>query len=113
MAEGYYHDETQYSEGVAVGHGILVAILLFIWVKAHATENGIEKIGIFRIFVAILPILGIPIYLYKYYGLKSGSIRLGKTIGLSILLIISYGITSELVHYYKHTDDKHRDSEQL
>ena len=65
--------------------GVANTILVFGWCKAHAIENNKTSFGGYRIFAALFPIIGVPVYLFKFFGFKHGVIKLLKAVLFAIL----------------------------
>ena len=90
--EGIQQENRDNAQALSVIHSLVLTILTFAWCKAHSLEHGINSVGGYRLWAAILPPLGVPTYFYKYYGLKSGSKKVAKFIGFMLLSIAAYGI---------------------
>jgi hypothetical protein len=71
-------------------HVILIAILVFVWCKEHALENNLNSSSGYRLFSAVIPIVGLPVYFFKFFGFKQGGIKTVKTILFSILVVCLY-----------------------
>ena len=68
---------------------IILAILLFGWVKAHAKLNQISPPTGAPIFAALLPPVGVPYYAFRGYGFRDGI----KLLGLALIaMILMFGI---------------------
>jgi len=77
-------------EGIRFIHMILNAFLAFIWCKTHAVEHN-KKIGfIYLVFVLVFPVIGISIYLFKFFGFKLGSQKILQVILFYILCLLLY-----------------------
>lgn len=87
------------SPNVAFAHTIIFTVLIYAWCKSHALEHGIESIGGFKLFAAILPPVGVPAYFFKYFGFKAGVILTLQAFGYLVLLFIGYAAPYVLLQY--------------
>lgn len=75
-------------------HMILNAFFAFIWCKIHAVENN-KKPGLqYYIFASFFPVIGISIYLFKFFGFKKGGIKTLQFILFFILCMALYLLPS-------------------
>jgi len=78
---------------LAVVHGVVISMLCYAWCRAEAIERGSLTPGRSALWAGLLPILGIPIYLFRTRGMKRGLISAIK----ALLLLTALGICSEVV----------------
>lgn len=77
-------------------HMILNTLFAFIWCKEHAIENN-KSTGVFyRVLAALFPLIGISIYLFKFFGFKTGGTKMLQVILFFILCISLYLLPSYL-----------------
>jgi|TARA_Y100000814_G_scaffold138236_1_gene100178 hypothetical protein len=82
-------------------HTIFVAICLFIWCKQHGRENGHTQLRMYPLFCALIGFIGVPVYAYKFYGLKHGTVLLSKAIvALIVTVVVSIGATTLFSTFY-------------
>ena len=75
---------------------ILNTLFAFIWCTEHAIENN-KSTGVFyRILAALFPLIGISIYLFKFFGFKTGGTKTLQVILFFILCISLYLLPSYL-----------------
>jgi len=79
-------------------HGTIIAILVFMWCHAHASENGISSSSGYRLMAVFLPPIGVPLYFYRFYGFKSGSIKMAKAVAFAIVLLALYDIPFTIIN---------------
>jgi len=72
---------------------LLGALTLFWWSKKHSEENSIDASNRTHFFSAILPIIGVPIYFFRYFGLKKGGEKFLLSIGYLIVAFLLYSET--------------------
>lgn len=77
---------------LAVVHAIAIAILLFAWCKAHARFNNIAEPGLSAILTGLIAPIGVPLYFYRGFGFKQGSIKTLKAIGFFLAAMLVYEI---------------------
>lgn len=77
-------------DGIKFLHMILNAFFAFTWCKIHAVENN-KKPGLqYYIFASFFPVIGISIYLFKFFGFKKGGVKTLQAILFFILCIALY-----------------------
>ena len=84
---------------VEFAHTVLFTILIYAWCKSHALEHGIESIGGMKVFAAVLPPIGVPVYFFKYFGFKAGVILTLQAFGYLVLLFLAYAAPYVLLQY--------------
>ncbi|MCL2913075.1 hypothetical protein L2725_04645 [Shewanella corallii] len=89
LVDDYFLATTGQSDVSFPINSLFIAFCLFIWCKQHGRENGIAELKIYPLLCAIISFVGIPIYAYKFYGFKQGSILLAKALGVFALTIIA------------------------
>jgi hypothetical protein len=77
-------------------HGIVMAILIYAWVKLHAKSRGVPEKA-FAGFAALFPPLGVPFYLFRAFGGKGGLIGTLKAFGFYLVLGVLYTKPLELL----------------
>ncbi len=68
-------------------HGIAFAILIFVWCKLHAKAHGVQEKA-FACFTALLPPVGVPLYMFRAFGIKNGLIGTLKALGFFLILAL-------------------------
>ena len=69
--------------------------------KQHGRENGHTQLRMYPLFCALIVFIGVPVYAYKFYGLKNGTILLSKAIvALIVTVIVSIGATTLFSTFY-------------
>lgn len=92
IIEGYFDFEGIDASTASITHTVLIMFLIWGWCKMHAIENKIGDVGAYFLFAALLPLLGLPVYFVKFFGLRKGIIKILKAIGFSCILIVCYFI---------------------
>ena len=77
------------TRGIEIVHTFFLAIMAFIWCKSHIQERGIEEPRGSSALCALFVIIGAPLYFYRGYGFKQGSIMFLYFIGLCIVLYMA------------------------
>lgn len=76
-------------------HMILNAFFAFAWCKTHAIENN-KKIDLrYPILALFFPVIGLSIYLFKFFGIKIGALK-----SLQVILFIMFCILLYLLPLY-------------
>jgi len=78
---------------------IIVAILVFAWCGIHAIENEITMAKGYRIFSAVIPVVGVPIYFFRYFGFIKGLMKTLKAFGVLVAAVLIYTLSVILVEY--------------
>ena len=80
-------------------HGFMLMVAAVFWCVYHAEENEM-KIPRGSILLSLLiPIIGIPYYLLRGYGFKSGGLKLLLSFGFIIISMLLYFIPLELIEF--------------
>ncbi|MCK9192767.1 MAG: hypothetical protein M0P19_02715 [Nevskia sp.] len=82
------------------GHGsfdlvfaVCIAICLFAWCKADATERGISP-GSAPALCGLVPPLGLLYYFFRFLPLRQAGLASMKALGFVLLLLFSYGLAA-------------------
>lgn len=78
--------------GMRIVSLVIIGLFVFAWCTFHAAENNINYTGLYRYLAAIFPIPGVPIYLFRFFGLKRGGIMFIKSILVFAALIVCYKV---------------------
>ncbi len=70
-------------------HVIVMAILIYVWVKLHAKARGVPEKA-HAGFAALFPPVGVPLYLFRAFGRKGGLIGTLKALGFFLILWLLY-----------------------
>lgn len=92
IIEGYFDFDGINASNASITHTVLLMFLIWGWCKMHAMENNIGDEGGYFLFAALIPLLGVPVYLVKFFGLKQGIIKILKAMVFSCILIVCYFI---------------------
>ena len=76
----------------ALAHGFIIGALCYAWCRAEAWERGKLSPGRSALWAGLLPIIGVPVYLFRTRGAKRGLISTGK----ALLLLLAMGAASFL-----------------
>lgn len=85
--------------GIEIAHTFFLAIMAFTWCKAHIKENKIEEPRGSSALCALFIFFGAPLYFYRGYGLKQGSILCLYFVGFFILSGFIYMTTTYISNY--------------
>lgn len=79
---------------------MLNAVILFGWCKAHARKLGVVEPTGSALLCGIVPPVGVPLYFYRTFGFKQGTVKTLKALGFLVLLIF-VGVMFEKIgeHY--------------
>lgn len=80
IVEGLAPVHAEWATAFIMSHILLIAILLFAWCGAHASESHITPPPGGKPLVAFFPPLGVPYYFFARFGLKQGAVKIGKAI---------------------------------
>jgi len=69
---------------------VIFGLFVFAWCTYHAAENNISYTGLYRFLAAIFPIPGVPIYLFRFFGLKRGGVMFIKSVLVFAAIIVCY-----------------------
>ena len=101
IADEYFLITRGAEELTFAAHSIFIAICLFIWCKQHGRENGHTELKMYPILCALIGFIGIPVYAFRFYGFKGGTVLLLKTfIVLVVTATLSYGATILFSTFY-------------
>ncbi len=78
-------------------HVIVMAILIYVWVKLHAKARGVPEKA-YAGFAALYPPIGVPLYLFRAFGRKGGLIGTLKAFGFFLILSVLYTIPFGFLH---------------
>lgn len=87
----------------AVGmiQGILTALLLFGWCKAHARAHSIEPPTGAALLVGLIAPIGVPYYALRGFGLRAGArligLALASLIGLEAVYVACFEVSAQFV----------------
>lgn len=79
-------DVTKYSSFVTAVGLFIPAMLFFGWCVTHASENNLGRSKFDPIFVALIPVLGIPVYFFRQFGIKSGLVKTLKFVTVVVCI---------------------------
>ncbi|UZE97181.1 hypothetical protein [Alkalimarinus alittae] len=88
IVEGIFSFSISDQQAITVAHSIFIAVCVFIWCGRHAKENELRKIGGYKVFCAVFPIIGVPVYFFRFFGFKSGTVKTGKALFYLLLIVI-------------------------
>ena len=91
ILEGIY---PRLQEVMFVPQSLIIGIALYIWCGVHAVENGYAPNTRFKILCFLFALVGVPLYLFKTFGFKSG----GKKVLIALSMLAVAGITYELTY---------------
>jgi hypothetical protein len=74
-------------------HAIIIAILIFVWCRLHAKVHDVQEKA-FACFTALLPPVGVPLYLFRAFGIKGGLIGTLKSLGFFLIVALLYALGS-------------------
>jgi len=66
-------------------HCIIMAILIYVWVKLHAKAHGVPEKA-YAGFAALFPPVGVPLYLFRAFGRKGRLIGTLRAFGFFLIL---------------------------
>lgn len=75
---------------VAVVHAILTSVLSFFWCKSHIRYSNIAGPPGSAALAGFIAPFGVPIYLFRAFGFKQGSVKTAKALVFFVLLILVY-----------------------
>jgi len=90
IIEGYFSGTSNGLGPLYLPHTVLVAVLTYAWCKSHARENNVVSPGSYPVLSAIFPPLGVPIYFFKFFGFRSGGMKVLKSFGFFAITMASY-----------------------
>ncbi len=93
--------QSQYENATNLLLGLAFSIVIFSWCRAESLERGIDGNRGLRVWAAIFPPIGLPLYLIKTRGLKNASITSAKAVGCFIGFSAAFAITEALLYVTK------------
>jgi len=85
------------STALAFAHAVVIGVLCYAWTRADALQRKTIPPRGSAIFAGLLPLLGVPLYLFRTRGGKGGIKGTTKALILLILLVVGSGLLSEFV----------------
>lgn len=90
VVEGYLTNAGGTFGPVYLLHAVVISVLTFAWNRNHAIENNVASALRYPAFAALLPPLGIPLYFFRFFGLKQGVLKVLKAAIFFVFLGIIY-----------------------
>ena len=87
---GYLPSDSRSFEPLYLSHIAIISLLTFAWSRSHAVENDLASNRRYSAFAALFPPLGIPVYFFRFFGLKQGVLKVLKTAVFFVILGIVY-----------------------
>ncbi|MFS1703364.1 hypothetical protein [Alteromonas sp. AMM-1] len=81
-------------------HTLFLGIGLFVWCKQHAHEHDKTNLRFYPLLAAFVAVIGVPVYAYKFYGAKQGSLLLGKALLFVVVSSVAGYITALIVEQF-------------
>jgi hypothetical protein len=78
----------QAERSAAVIHGVAIAIICYAWARADATTRGMLAPGRSALYAALLPVLGVPAYLFRTRGAAKGALGSAKAFAFFVALVL-------------------------
>lgn len=66
-----------------------IAVLLFNWCKTHAHAAGVGLPAGYAPLCGLLPLLGVPLYFLRTFGLRKGVVGILKAVGFYLLIALT------------------------
>ena len=85
------------ANGLSLIHGFMLIVGAVFWCAYHAEENELKIPRGSILLSVLLPIIGIPYYLLRGYGVKGGGLKLLRFFGFMIIAMLLYFIPLELI----------------
>ena len=85
------------ANGLSFIHGFMLIVGAVFWCAYHAEEHQIRIPRGSILLSVLLPIVGIPYYLLRGYGFKTGGLKLLRFFGFLVIGILLYLIPLELI----------------
>jgi len=81
-------------------HGLILIVSAVLWCSYHAEENDLNLPKGAIVFCIFLPIFGLPYYLFRGFGFKSGGLKFLWFFLFLTISIVTYLIPSELIRLF-------------
>ena len=85
---------------VGIIHLFVLAVMAFAWCKAHVAENDIVEPRGSAALCGLMVIPGVPIYFYRAFGFKVGSLYLAAFMLVLLAWVILYATASYLFNSF-------------
>jgi len=80
-------------------HGFILMVSAVFWCSYHAEENGLIPSRVAIVFCVLIPIVGVPYYLFKGFGFKSGGLKVLWLLLFVLICVMTYFIPVELIEF--------------
>ncbi|HEX9811066.1 MAG TPA: hypothetical protein VGA88_03125 [Burkholderiales bacterium] len=87
---GYLPRNSNVFEPLYLSHIAIISLLTFAWSRSHAIESGVASNRRYSAFAALFPPLGVPVYFFRFFGLKQGVLKVLKAAVFFVILGIVY-----------------------
>ena len=88
-----------YVNASSLFHGLILLVSAALWCGYHAEENGVNLPKGTIIFCIILPIFGLPYYLFRGFGFKIGGLKVLWLFLFLLVCVVIYLIPVELIGF--------------
>jgi hypothetical protein len=93
--------QSQYENWTNLMLGLAFSMVIFAWCRAESSERGVEGSRGLRVWAAMFPPVGLPLYLIRTRGLKSAVVTSAKAVGCFVGFCAAFAITEALLHVAK------------
>ena len=100
LADQFYLFHFGQSDITFVPHSLFLAMCLFIWCKQHGREHGNIELKFYPLGCGLFGLIGVPLYAFKFYGLKNGTLLLLKALAAFAATIILVVLITELTRFF-------------
>lgn len=77
---------------LALIHGLVGAVLIYAWCRAHSQERQTDPPAGAAILCAFVPPIGLPYYMFRSYPWRRAALGLCKALGFFLVLVaLFYG----------------------
>jgi len=96
LADQYYLFHFGQADITFVPHSLVLGMCLFIWCKQHGREHGITELKFYPLGCGLFGLVGVPVYAFKFFGLKNGVLLLLKAFAALALTVIMVLLITQL-----------------
>ena len=86
-------------QGLAMGHILVLAILMFGWCKSHCKYSKIKEPKGSALMCGLLGIIGVTIYFFRAFGAKKGIKNTFLAFIFVLFCVVLYALATYITNY--------------
>jgi hypothetical protein len=89
---------TRRALALVVAHGVIIGALCYAWCRADAIARGAIPPGrTVSLLAGLLPVVGVPVYLFRSRPRRAAWLGLAKALGLFVALSVGDALITEAI----------------